>query len=149
MLFCKWRSFLNSFCHLFQMDFLPLIFLFTDQRDTKTMNFLVCSKISFHTEKPVINPFIFGADLREGMRTTVVCSILSGELPISITWYKDGQLLQMVHPEAETVRLGDFTSSLKIGNIGRRHTGNYTCRASHSNFPHIYSTFTTHMTVLG
>jgi len=39
-------------------------------------------------EKAVINPFLFGADLREGMRATVVCSILSGELPIQISWYK-------------------------------------------------------------
>ena len=104
---------------------------------------------SVMTEKPVINPFLFGADLREGMRTTVVCSILSGELPILISWFKDGQDLSRVHPEAETLRMGDYTASLKISNVQRKHSGNYTCKASHANFPHIFSTYTSHMSVSG
>ena len=83
------------------------------------------------------------------MRATVVCSILSGELPIRISWFKDGSDLRSVHPEAETVRLGDFTSSLSISNIQRRHSGNYTCKAAHAHLTHVSSTFTSPMTVSG
>lgn len=57
--------------------------------------------------RPVINPFLFG-ELREGMRTTVVCSVLSGDQsePLDITWFKDSQPLKTVHPEAELLRMG-------------------------------------------
>lgn len=97
----------------------------------------------------MINPFIFGSDLREGMRTIVVCSVVSGELPLVINWYKDGNDLRSVHPEVEILRLGDFTSSLRISSIARKHTGNYTCKASHAVFPHISTAFTAFMSVSG
>ncbi|RWS28626.1 cell adhesion molecule-like protein, partial [Leptotrombidium deliense] len=81
-------------------------------------------------EKPVINPFMFGSDLREGMRTTVVCSVLSGESPISVNWFKNGQLVKHMHPEVEILSLGEFTSTLRFASVQRNHSGNYTCKAS-------------------
>lgn len=113
------------------------------------MLFLLLTTLLLCVEKPVINPFLFGPDLREGMRTTVVCSVLSGETPLAISWFKDGRPLQSVHADAEMVRLGDFTASLKLKNIQRKHAGNYTCKASHANIPHVYSTYTALMQVQG
>ncbi|CAN7984992.1 unnamed protein product, partial [Ixodes hexagonus] len=80
--------------------------------------------------KPVINPFLFMKNLQEGMRTTVVCSVLSGEPPVQIDWLKDSAPLSEVHPEAKITRLGDFASSLTMDNVTRRHSGNYSCRAT-------------------
>ncbi|CAN8027485.1 unnamed protein product [Ixodes persulcatus] len=80
--------------------------------------------------KPVINPFLFMKNLQEGMRTTVVCSVLSGEPPVEIDWLKDSAPLSEVHPEAKITRLGDFASSLTMDNVTRRHSGNYSCKAT-------------------
>ncbi|RWS31341.1 cell adhesion molecule-like protein [Leptotrombidium deliense] len=99
------------------------------------------------TEKPAINPFLFGSDLREGMRTTVVCSVSSGEPPFKISWFKDGQPLRSIHPEIEIIGYGDYTSSLTIKVIERKHTGNYTCKVASANIDSIFSTFTTQLQV--
>ncbi|XP_015790399.1 Down syndrome cell adhesion molecule-like protein Dscam2 isoform X2 [Tetranychus urticae] len=98
-------------------------------------------------EKPSINPFIFGSDLREGMRTTVVCSIGLGEPPFRITWLKDGIPIDHGNPDLRVEALGDFTSSLKITDIRRKHSGNYTCKAASARAPDIYSTFTAQLIV--
>ncbi|XP_077560091.1 cell adhesion molecule Dscam1-like isoform X2 [Haemaphysalis longicornis] len=81
-------------------------------------------------ERPVINPFLFIKNLQEGMRTTVVCSVLSGESPMVIDWLKDGAPLSEIHPEAKITHLGDFASSLTMDNVTRRHSGNYSCKAA-------------------
>ncbi|XP_075732227.1 cell adhesion molecule Dscam1-like isoform X2 [Rhipicephalus microplus] len=80
--------------------------------------------------RPVINPFLFMKNLQEGMRTTVVCSVLSGESPMDIDWLKDGAPLSDIHPEAKITRLGDFASSLTMDNVTRRHSGNYSCKVT-------------------
>ncbi|KAH7953305.1 hypothetical protein HPB49_007010 [Dermacentor silvarum] len=80
--------------------------------------------------RPVINPFLFMKDVQEGMRTTVVCSVLSGESPMDIDWLKDGAPLSDIHPEAKITRLGDYASSLTMDNVTRRHSGNYSCKAT-------------------
>lgn len=106
---------------------------------------LYCSK----TEKPSINPFIFGSDLREGMRTTVLCSIGSGEPPFRITWYKEDTPMDQTNLNVQIESLGDYTSSLKIMNIRRKHSGNYTCRVSSTQASHVYSTYTANLIVQG
>lgn len=71
----------------------------------------IATTLSLLPARPVINPFLFG-ELREGMRTTVVCSVLSGEQsePLDISWFKDSQPLKIVHPEAELLRMGLYIS---------------------------------------
>ncbi|GIY62053.1 down syndrome cell adhesion molecule-like protein Dscam2 [Caerostris darwini] len=80
-------------------------------------------------ERPVINPFIFGDELMEGMRTMVVCTVLAGESPINILWLKDSMpLLHSEHRDGVHVtNLGEFASSLTIPSVSRYHAGNYTC----------------------
>ena len=63
------------------------------------------------------------------MRTSVLCSIISGDSPLTITWFKDHELLQNVHPDVEILTLGEFTSTLRIPSVRREHSGNYTCQA--------------------
>lgn len=95
----------------------------------------------------MINPFIFGGDLREGMRSTVVCSVLSGESPLRIVWLKDEQRpAKEVHPDIEILNLGEFTSTLTFNAVNRAHSGKYTCKASSKG---IDSNFTALMTVQG
>ena len=72
---------------------------------------------------------MFGNGLREGMRSTVICSILSGDTPLTIVWYKDHELAKNVHPEIEIFSFGEFTSTFQIKNVKRSHSGNYTCTA--------------------
>lgn len=42
-------------------------------------------------QPPVLSPFIFSDDLEEGTRATAVCSVISGDPPITLQWLKDGQ----------------------------------------------------------
>lgn len=40
-----------------------------------------------------MSPIFFPADLQEGSRTQVSCSITSGDMPIHFSWLKDGEPL--------------------------------------------------------
>ncbi|KAI1305179.1 Down syndrome cell adhesion molecule -like protein [Halotydeus destructor] len=79
---------------------------------------------------PAISPFRFPVSLIEGNSVIATCSVLEGDAPIDVTWYKDGvhfdpRLLASVHKS----EMGDLGSSLIFRNIGQEHSGNYTCRA--------------------
>ncbi|XP_067002094.2 cell adhesion molecule Dscam1 [Anabrus simplex] len=79
---------------------------------------------------PQIAPFQFPNNLQEGMRAQVSCSIISGDLPITITWRKDGGPLPQesdVHEQQH-----DFVSNLLFSNLAARHSGHYTCIASNA-----------------
>ncbi|KAG9509146.1 Down syndrome cell adhesion molecule-like protein Dscam2, partial [Fragariocoptes setiger] len=41
--------------------------------------------------KPVIEAFAFPKALREGQRASVMCTLSSGDLPLAISWLKDGK----------------------------------------------------------
>lgn len=43
--------------------------------------------------RPTIEPFAISRSLREGQRATIMCTISSGDLPISISWFRNGQPL--------------------------------------------------------
>lgn len=76
---------------------------------------------------PKITPFTFARDLKLGDRISVQCVVVSGDLPITFVWLKDGE----PPPESETlIRSNPFTSDLSIESIAATHSGNYTCRAS-------------------
>ncbi|XP_076307336.1 cell adhesion molecule Dscam1-like isoform X1 [Tachypleus tridentatus] len=80
---------------------------------------------------PVISPFSFPPDPREGIRASVMCSVQEGDPPIQITWWKDGELLR----EDDSVTLGPndkFISTLTIRSLQSEHSGLYTCVASNS-----------------
>ncbi|XP_015122999.1 Down syndrome cell adhesion molecule-like protein Dscam2 [Diachasma alloeum] len=51
---------------------------------------------------PVMSPFGFPANLQEGSRAQVTCSVTSGDLPIHFSWLKDGE------PLPSSLREDDF-----------------------------------------
>lgn len=64
------------------------------------------------------------------MRAQVACSLVSGDLPISITWRKDGGPL----PPDSSVQEQQlqFVSNLLFSDLAARHAGDYTCIASNA-----------------
>ncbi|XP_067127158.1 cell adhesion molecule Dscam1-like isoform X1 [Centruroides vittatus] len=80
---------------------------------------------------PLIERFYFAENLHEGMRTRVYCNIASGDLPISVTWLKDGESI----PENLDVIVKDidtYSVALAIEKLNPKHNGNYTCVASNA-----------------
>ncbi|KAG7483685.1 hypothetical protein MATL_G00041000 [Megalops atlanticus] len=75
---------------------------------------------------PFIQPFEFPR-FSIGQRVFIPCVVVSGDLPISITWQKDGRPIPV--SLGVTIDNIDFTSSLRISNLSLMHNGNYTCIA--------------------
>ncbi|XP_038657399.1 Down syndrome cell adhesion molecule homolog isoform X1 [Scyliorhinus canicula] len=76
---------------------------------------------------PFIQPFEFPR-FSIGQRVFIPCVVISGDLPIRITWQKDGRSIPV--SLGVTIDKIDFTSSLRISNLSLMHNGNYTCIAS-------------------
>lgn len=79
---------------------------------------------------PVIAPFQFPGTLVEGNRAQVSCSLISGDLPISISWRKDGGPLPR-DPAVNSQQM-EFFSHLTFSDLRARHTGRYTCIATNA-----------------
>ncbi|CAL1268402.1 unnamed protein product [Larinioides sclopetarius] len=78
---------------------------------------------------PVINPFHFPANLKEGNRVIITCSVMDGDPPISLSWYKDN------HPLMDNANIivdssNEFMSTLYMKRVTYENNGNYTCVAS-------------------
>lgn len=82
----------------------------------------------------VMSAFVFPDNLEEGMRASVVCSVVSGDPPITIKWFKDGREIgtgsSSTDPMLKIVSITEFVSSLIIDRLDRSFSGNYTCKAS-------------------
>jgi hypothetical protein len=77
---------------------------------------------------PKISPFTADRDLHLGERTTLTCSVTRGDLPLSITWLKDGR--SMGPSERVTVtNMDQYSSILMIESLSPDHNGNYSCVA--------------------
>nr|XP_042901003.1 junctional adhesion molecule A-like [Parasteatoda tepidariorum] len=80
---------------------------------------------------PVIKPFQFSGDLRQGLRIAVTCTIIEGEPPFQFLWYKDSQILQ--NNEKISIKIFDeFTSILSLKHLDSASNGNYTCRVQNA-----------------
>uniref|UniRef100_T1IT69 Down syndrome cell adhesion molecule-like protein Dscam2 n=1 Tax=Strigamia maritima TaxID=126957 RepID=T1IT69_STRMM len=81
---------------------------------------------------PKIVPFTFQDEhLLEGMLVRVSCVVSRGDLPLSITWLKDGQSIS----KSKSITLHDFddySSILSIDPVTAKHNGNYTCIATNA-----------------
>ena len=60
------------------------------------------------------------------MRTVLVCAVVSGQWPIEILWFKDGQLLLDQDLEVSVQQANAFSSSLTFHRIRPAHSGLYT-----------------------
>ncbi|KMQ94061.1 down syndrome cell adhesion molecule [Lasius niger] len=79
---------------------------------------------------PVMSPFSFPANSQEGSRAQVTCSVTSGDLPIYISWLKDGEPLPSSLRIEE--RGAEFFSLLVFKELSSRHSGKYTCVATNN-----------------
>ncbi|XP_066567577.1 cell adhesion molecule DSCAML1 [Amia ocellicauda] len=76
---------------------------------------------------PLIQPFEF-PPASIGQLLYIPCVVSSGDMPIRITWRKDGQVI--VSGSGVTIETKEFMSSLQISSVSLKHNGNYTCIAS-------------------
>lgn len=79
------------------------------------------------TVPPLIQPFDF-PPTSIGKLMYIACVVASGDMPIRITWRKDGQ--EIVPSSGITIDTKEFMSSLQISKVSLKHNGNYTCIAS-------------------
>lgn len=81
---------------------------------------------------PKITPFsLQGIVSHEGKRVQLFCSVMDGDLPITIEWLKDGKILP-AFLKVTTNNLDNYSSSLIISHVTSEHSGNYTCVASNA-----------------
>lgn len=107
-------------------------------------NKLTISPIFSVTGPPEIMPFHFSSSLKEGGKAHIACTVVSGDLPISFTWRKDGKPL--AHDPDIHEQVLEMVSTLRINNLAARHTGLYTCIASN---PAASSNYTAKLVVKG
>ena len=92
------------------------------------LNLLTRSSCSYISVPPKISPFTADRDLHLGERTTLTCSVTRGDLPLSISWLKDGR--SMGPSERVTItNMEQFSSILMIESLSPDHNGNYSCVA--------------------
>ncbi|KAM7292976.1 Down syndrome cell adhesion molecule homolog [Ixodes scapularis] len=83
--------------------------------------------------KPTIEPFSYPSSLREGQRSSVMCTVISGDLPINITWFKDDQPITASNPGTAGIlvnTVSDYSSTLLFKSLRLDYRGNYTCVAA-------------------
>jgi Down syndrome cell adhesion molecule-like protein 1 len=61
-----------------------------------------------------------------GDRTSMTCAVVKGDLPLTVTWRKDGVSIDPSHRMAVTA-VDQYNSMLVIESLMAEHTGNYTC----------------------
>ena len=84
---------------------------------------------TFFSVPPKIVPFSFQDEqLVEGLLVRVSCVVSRGDLPLTITWLKDG--LPIPSELLISTRVFDeYSSVLSIDPVSSKHNGNYTCVA--------------------
>ena len=87
-------------------------------------------KFPFYPEPPKVLPITFGQEtVDEGEFAQLICIVVKGDEPLSITWSMQGARVNS-GPTISTTMLGTRTSMLTIDSVGHRHSGEYTCVAS-------------------
>ncbi|XP_052873092.1 cell adhesion molecule Dscam2 [Anopheles cruzii] len=83
---------------------------------------------------PKIAPFSFGDDpMNYGESASVTCNVISGDLPIEIEWFFNGQPLTRYRHQLAKLNVADFgkrTKALSIDEVDARYAGVYSCRAT-------------------
>lgn len=87
--------------------------------------------LSKHAVPPLIQPFDIPST-SVGKLMYIACVVSSGDMPIRITWHKDGQLIVPGSASGVGIETKEFMSSLQISKVTLKHNGNYTCIASNA-----------------
>lgn len=61
-----------------------------------------------------------------GDRASLTCSVVKGDLPLTITWLKDDRRIDPSQ-HMSVKQVDQYNSILVIENLGSDHTGNYSC----------------------
>lgn len=81
------------------------------------------------TEMPQIEPFAFNQNGMNGLSSVrLLCSIIAGDLPVNISWQKDGEVLPT--DDHRVQQLDEATVFLSLSRLLLTDSGNYTCVAS-------------------
>lgn len=107
-----------------------------------TVYFVVPSHTSVHSNAlipiksdlaiPRLLPFAFGDEpsyLADS--TSVQCTLSSGDLPATFSWYLNKQPVQ-TYGGINVIAVGKKTSLLSIDSLSEEHAGNYTCLAQNA-----------------
>lgn len=95
---------------------------------------------------PVLEPFSFAKSLHRGQRYNIMCTVVRGDLPVSIRWLKDGRALEQQLLAASTdqtapelaegaagiaiKQLDPYSSTLTFASLKSQHRGLYACEAT-------------------
>lgn len=102
---------------------------------------------------PLLEPFSFAKSLHRGQRYNIMCTVVRGDLPVSIRWFKDGRPLEsalqagsqpdlveggnLVAPSALNEAAGiaikhldPYSSTLTFSSLQAHHRGLYSCEAA-------------------
>lgn len=61
-----------------------------------------------------------------GDRASLTCSVVKGDLPLTINWRKDSRPIDPTQ-HMSVKQVDQYNSILVIDNLGSDHTGNYSC----------------------
>ena len=77
---------------------------------------------------PKIEPFTFRDDYVEGQGLRQTCFVSSGDPPMLVSWFRDGQSVESSE-SVRITRIDEVTSLLAISDLTSQHAGNYSCVA--------------------
>lgn len=78
---------------------------------------------------PKISPFDFGEEtLNFGEPASVQCTILGGDLPMTITWLLNNHSIEQM-PDVSLSKISKRINVLSIESVAGHHAGVYSCRA--------------------
>ena len=80
---------------------------------------------------PIVVPFSAPANLQQGDRTTLTCTVARGDSPLTLLWKKDGApiSIESLASSIKVLNFDEFNSMLTIESLSIDHIGNYTCSA--------------------
>lgn len=77
---------------------------------------------------PKVSPFYAEDTLHVGDRASLTCSVTKGDLPLTISWSKDGRTMDTNQLVSMSVsQVDQYTSILLIESLTPEHNGNYSC----------------------
>lgn len=95
----------------------------------------------FDKVPPKIAPFTLSdKPAKWGDTVTATCTVISGDYPIQIDWFLNGQPIDRQQNEITIVNTSKRVSLLTIDGVNAKHAGEFTCVASSTSGSTSYST---------